>query len=182
MYYTIYKTTNTLNGMFYIGKHKTKNPNDRYLGSGDRLIYAVRKHGRKNFKKEILYIFDNESDMNAKEAEIVNAAFCLREDTYNITTGGLGGWLGLTLSEEHRKKLSISHMGIKHCHTTPHTEESKEKMSKSASTKLWRFKSPQGEIVEIYHLTKYCKDNNLYYPAMKRAGYKIRHYRGWIGL
>lgn len=36
-YYTIYKTTNLINGKIYIGKHQTKDPYDSYLGSGKRL-------------------------------------------------------------------------------------------------------------------------------------------------
>lgn len=60
MTYTIYKTTNLLNGMFYIGKHQTEDPNDSYLGSGVYLKRAIAKYGKCNFKKEVLYVFDSE--------------------------------------------------------------------------------------------------------------------------
>ncbi len=40
MYYTVYKTTNRIDGKIYIGSHKTKNPNDGHLGSGKHLKYA----------------------------------------------------------------------------------------------------------------------------------------------
>lgn len=92
MFYTIYKITNILDGKIYIGKHQTKNINDKYMGSGKQLKRAQSKHGIENFKKEILFQFDNEAEMNAKEAELVTEEFCLREDTYNLCPGGKGGW------------------------------------------------------------------------------------------
>lgn len=88
MFYTIYKTTNLLNGKYYIGKHQTYDPNDDYLGSGNLLKRAIKKYGRNNFKKEILHIFDNEADMNTKEKELV----VIHEDSYNLCDGGHGGW------------------------------------------------------------------------------------------
>lgn len=62
------------------------------MGSGKILKGSIAKHGIENFKKETLFQFDNESDMNAKEAELVAEEFCLREDTYNICVGGQGGF------------------------------------------------------------------------------------------
>lgn len=91
MRYTIYKTTNLLNGKFYIGKHQTKNPHDSYLGSGKALVNSIKKHGRSNFSKEILFDFDNEADMNAKEAELLTEDFVSRADNYNAGIGGEGG-------------------------------------------------------------------------------------------
>lgn len=88
MFFTIYKITNKLDGKFYIGKHKTKNLNDGYMGSGKVLKRAIKKHGLENFSKEILHIFDNEEDMNAKEIELV----VLSEQSYNLCRGGFGGF------------------------------------------------------------------------------------------
>lgn len=92
MYYTIYKTTNLINGKFYIGKHQTKNLDDGYMGSGKRLKRSIAKYGLENFKKEILYIFETEDEMNAKEKELVTEEFCQRENTYNLCEGGKGGF------------------------------------------------------------------------------------------
>lgn len=92
MLYTIYQTTNKIDGKTYIGKHVTKDLNDSYIGSGKHLRRAITKHGIENFIKETLFVFDNETDMNAKEAEIVTAEFVLQETNYNLCPGGQGGW------------------------------------------------------------------------------------------
>ena len=80
MVYTIYKVTNKINGKCYIGKHQTDDINDGYMGSGKLIKQAIRKYGLDNFSKEILFIFDNEDDMNVKERELV----VIGEGSYNI--------------------------------------------------------------------------------------------------
>lgn len=85
MYYTVYQTICLVNGKTYIGCHKTANPNDSYLGSGITLGYAIKKYGRGNFKKEVLFIFDNPQEMLDKERELVVVD---REKTYNLIRGG----------------------------------------------------------------------------------------------
>jgi len=92
MFYTVYQITNTIDGKTYIGKHQTSYLNDNYMGSGKHLKHAIDKYGIDKFEKKLLYVFDNEADMNAKEAELVTEEFCKREDTYNICPGGKGGW------------------------------------------------------------------------------------------
>ena len=88
MYYTIYKITNLINNKCYIGKHQTKNLEDGYMGSGKLLKRAIQKHGIENFTKEILFVFDNEKEMNDKEKELV----IVSEETYNLCEGGKGGF------------------------------------------------------------------------------------------
>lgn len=91
MYYTIYKTTNKINGKSYIGKHVTNNINDDYLGSGLLLNKAIKKYGRSCFEKKILYVYDNKHDMNSKEKELINENVVTSADYYNIALGGQGG-------------------------------------------------------------------------------------------
>jgi hypothetical protein len=92
MYYTIYKITNQIDGKIYIGSHKTKDLNDSYMGSGKYLKHAIEKHGIENFTKDILFVFDTPEEMYAKEADIVNDDFLALENTYNLKTGGFGGF------------------------------------------------------------------------------------------
>jgi len=141
MYYTVYKTTNQVNGKFYIGTHKTVDLNDNYMGSGSLLKRAIEKYGIENFKKEILFVFDNSEDMFAKEAEIVTEDFLVEENTYNLKIGGFGGfdYLNLKFDNQAHKKQHISKMNdirkLKYPNGTFYgknvTEKTKEKISKS---------------------------------------------------
>lgn len=88
MFYIIYEIMNLINGKIYIGAHKTSNIDDNYMGSGIAIKKAVKKYGKSNFSKRILWIFNNESEMWAKEAEIVNEQFVSRHDVYNQCLGG----------------------------------------------------------------------------------------------
>ena len=77
-----------MNNKIYIGLHRTENINDSYLGSGFILNKAIKKYGRNNFKKEVLFDFNNIQQMIDKEIELVNEEFIERTDTYNLITGG----------------------------------------------------------------------------------------------
>jgi hypothetical protein len=108
MNYLIYKITNIVNDKIYIGKHQTENINDTYFGSGVALERAIKKYGKQFFKKEILFIFNSEDEMNLKEREIVTEAFIARKDNYNKAIGGEGGsnFKGKKHTEETKRKLS----------------------------------------------------------------------------
>jgi group I intron endonuclease len=105
MFYTVYKITNKINNKFYIGKHQTENLNDAYMGSGKLIKAAIKKYGMDNFTKEILYVFDNEHDMNLKEKELV----ILSENSYNICEGGKGGfgYINSNLLQNTEKAIEV---------------------------------------------------------------------------
>lgn len=71
-YYGIYRITNLLNGKMYIGKHKTDNLDDKYMGSGTIIKMAVRKYGVENFRKEWLMFCEDEEEMNYMERVYVD--------------------------------------------------------------------------------------------------------------
>jgi len=89
--FTVYKITNLLNSRYYFGVHETSKPNDDYLGSGIVIKRAVKKYGRHNFTKEILFQFPSASEAYTKEVELLQFA---RQDPlcYNLHEGGQGGF------------------------------------------------------------------------------------------
>jgi hypothetical protein len=91
-HYTVYETTNLLNGKTYIGKHITNDPEDAYLGSGKLLRRAIEKYSRDVFQKTVLFDFDNEVDMNKKESQLVTEEYCALPSNYNLCRGGQGGF------------------------------------------------------------------------------------------
>lgn len=92
MFYLIYKITNLLNNKIYIGQHITKNKDDDYMGSGIQLKKDIQMFGLQHFKKEILLECQNRQELNKMQRLLVDEDFVLRQDTYNLKIGGLGGW------------------------------------------------------------------------------------------
>jgi len=84
----IYKTTNLLNGKFYVGKD-VKNKKT-YLGSGNILKQAIEKYGKENFKKEILEICTTLEELSEREKYWIKKLNAIGLG-YNLTEGGTGG-------------------------------------------------------------------------------------------
>lgn len=102
IYYYLYKITNTIDNKIYIGVHRTTNLDDGYPGSGTALKSAMKEYGKQFFTKEIIKFFDNEQELLEAEKEMVNEEFVNREDTYNLTLGGLSfHHLNKTMGEEY---------------------------------------------------------------------------------
>jgi hypothetical protein len=88
--YTVYKITNNLNGKFYIGVHKTENPNDLYMGSGRAIKEAIKKHGKENFSKSIILITENKNQAYDLEKKLTENF--VENNNYNMRLGGVGGF------------------------------------------------------------------------------------------
>jgi hypothetical protein len=144
MNYIIYKTTNEINGKYYIGCHQTDNINDGYLGSGKHLRYAIKKYGIDNFKFEILYSVLSKEEMFELERNIVNEDLVKNPQTYNLKIGGSGGNPGIVGAFKGKK----------------HSEETKQNIRDNIkNSKTW--KSPWERSVEKYGYDEACRLNSL---------------------
>lgn len=139
MFYLIYKITNLINNRIYIGCHKTRDPDDKYMGSSKSLANDIKIYGLTNFKKEILHYLTSEAEMLIKEREIVNEDFVKLDSTYNKILGGSGSFTDINL-----KKLNIygkngqlgyggenliPSKGYKKCHTPEVAKKRGKKLS-----------------------------------------------------
>jgi len=90
-YHFIYKTTNLINGKYYVGMHSTSKLDDGYLGSGTKLRRSIRKYGKDNFKLEILEFFGSREKLVEREEAIVNEYLLQDPMCMNLKIGGKGG-------------------------------------------------------------------------------------------
>lgn len=157
--HTVYVVVNQINQKFYIGYHSTTNPNDDYLGSGVQIRRAVRKYGRANFKKHVVFVSDSELEALEYEAEVLRVHL-ESPDCYNIVPGGRGGpavgRLGaLAMHQKYTKEdrsgwasessnpeksriamRELNQNGHKFFHGKTHSIETKALMSKRAVERL----------------------------------------------
>lgn len=127
MHHIIYKTTNKLNGRFYIGMHSTENLNDGYLGSGKRLKAELKKYGKGNFERAVLHELPSRKLLESREREIVNEELLADPLCLNLKNGGEGG--GRIWSEEHQVKFAKAGGAVSGRKNIPtmFTEEAKKK-------------------------------------------------------
>jgi len=116
----VYETRNLVSGKVYVGVHLQDGEDfDGYLGSGTALLAAIAKHGAESFERRTLFVCGSLDEAYTREAEVVTEEFCKREDTYNIKTGGRGGY-GHRHTEESRQRLRDYRQGRTH---SPETRE-----------------------------------------------------------
>ena len=181
----VYKWTDLYNGKYYIGSHRG-DINDGYIGSGYYFKKAYKKR-KECFSREILYIGKDYIEL---EEFILQELDCKNDvNSYNLTNNARGVSMqsketkikiseskkGNTFfSKEHRQKLSLAKKGKLHpCYGTQgyvkgmkHSKESKLKMSKSKSRKV------------------FCELKNKTYQSVKEAsldlGVSVSHINNMI--
>ena len=130
----IYLTTDTTNGMQYVGQHhynKEGELDPNYHGSGI-IISRIYKERPETLKEEYLKTCYSDSEMNDDEKYYIKLYDTLWPNGYNLSEGGDGG----VPCEETRRKISNSLKGLfsgeKHPMFGKHqSEESRRKMSSS---------------------------------------------------
>lgn len=123
--YIIYKTTNLVNGKFYIGKHKQEGTDfGGYLGSGHVIKRAIKRYGKENFVRETLATFEDEQTCYLAEKQFLSEHWT-NNQCYNLESGGRGG---KTLSDEARANMSRA---AKNRAPRSQTNETKRKISEA---------------------------------------------------
>jgi hypothetical protein len=161
----VYITTNLINNKRYIGDHATNNLNDNYLGSGLGIHNAIKKYGKKNFKKEILEFFSSKKEAYESQEKYISEYNTLKPNGYNNNKRGGYGITGLN-SEQKSLKLSKANKGKKiseehknairlFMSTFKHTEETKQKLRKPKSKTDKYKESKIGEKNPMYHISLY---------------------------
>jgi group I intron endonuclease len=145
-YYYIYLTKNIVNNKKYIGWHATNKLYDGYIGSGHYLQRSINKYGKNNFLNGIIEFCD-ENNFLQREKYWIKELNTMTPNGYNLTEGGEGAigykhtlenlklFKKRRFSEESKRKMSLSHKGKKINHKVIHSQETREKISKTLSDK-----------------------------------------------
>lgn len=105
----IYETTNNVDGKKYIGKciFGRLNGWKNYLGSGLYLKRAIKKYGKDNFSREILFLAVDAEELNELEEFVIRTSNAVQSnDYYNLKNTAIGGDIFTT----HPRKEEIREM------------------------------------------------------------------------
>jgi len=137
----IYKTTNLITNKIYVGLDTKNNPN--YLGSGTIIKLSIKKYGKENFKKEILFESTTETIEQMVEMEVfwINKLNSFVPGIgYNIINTVMYNRYGKLNSEESNKKRSEK---LKGKNNPMFGKKQSEESNKKRSEKMKGEKSPR---------------------------------------
>jgi group I intron endonuclease len=184
----IYKTTNLLNGKWYIGKDSKGYPG--YLGSGIHLKAAIEKYGKENFSKEVLQECSTMDELNNAEIEWIEKTNAVNDpQSYNLAQGGQGGDLSEFMnfekkkgrnihSDEERKKRSENWKGDKNPqYGKTLSEEHKQKMINANRNRDYFFSDDHREKLRQAQIGKKLSDETKRKMSESRKGKKRGPYK-----
>ena len=141
MYGYIYKTTNLVNNMIYIGQKKSMNLITTYFGSGLYICRAVKKYSRSCFKVELIAEGYDRKALDILEKYYIKTYERLvgKDMMYNLAAGGHGhhglghpAWnKGIPRTEECKEKIRLANKLFPHSHRRSgwhHTPEALKKI------------------------------------------------------
>ena len=167
LFHILYKTTNLINGKYYIGRHSTNNLNDGYLGSGISLNKAINKYGIHNFKREILHMCDTYIEVCAMEELFVNKEFIESESNYNLCTGGYN--IGIT---SYKSRLKQSNSLKRHYQDPSNLKDSSERAKRYWDT-------PEGRLQASFRTKSTHGKPEVKDRISKSQKISIKHIRPW---
>lgn len=135
MDWIVYKHTNLVNGLIYIGitcQGIEKRWQAGYRGN-PHFYNAIQKYSEENFSHEILFEGLTQEEAFEKEIETI-AKYDATNPTigYNISKGGSAPMIGRHHTEEAKKLFSEQRKGTNNAfYGKHHTKETKEKIAKS---------------------------------------------------
>ena len=129
----VYKITNLIDGKIYVGQtRRTLEERFNQHSRADTILgRAIRKYGKKNFKREILETCKTPEELNEREKFWIKFYDCMTPKGYNRTDGGENAML----SEEVRQQISESLIGF--------YEEHPEALEKISEDQKKRFSNPE---------------------------------------
>jgi group I intron endonuclease len=172
----VYRITNMLNGMQYIGV--TVNPKRRFQShcrpaKTTRLLLknAIQKHGKENFRMEVL-LQATQAYCYEMEPRIIAAYGTLKPSGYNLTAGGMGslgliGQMNGCYGRNGPKHPNFGKSGYRK--GIPHTEETKAKMR---AARLGRKQSEEVK-AKIGAAQKAKFADATYIEKMKQSGFCV---------
>ena len=156
----IYQITNLINNKKYIGK--TERTLDERFKEHCRfkrigvmpICDAIKKYGKNNFIAETIFETNDLVTLNEMEIKFIE----LKKPEYNVAPGGIGGNLfeGKKQSEDSINKRI-------------------QKQSKN-----YTFLNENGDVINVFNLNKFCRDNNLSQSTMRSVFYgRINVHKGY---
>lgn len=162
----IYKTTNLINGKFYVGKDEKNKPD--YLGSGINLQRAIKKYGKENFIKETLEVCLTREELVEREKYWIKETKAQKLG-YNIADGG---WGGNTYTEETKQRISQFFKGR---YISPETIE-KRKQTRAKNPEKYKLSEERKKSIGDFHRgknnyekMKTCKNYSLKFSEKKNS-------------
>lgn len=178
MIWSIYLLTNHRNYKIYVGQTR-RLVHKRFIGhcskkkTVSKIHSAIKKYGRESFSIEVIDVAFSQNEANFKEEFWIKTLKSTERNIgYNVLSEVKGireTNTGKKFSEVHKMKMSLS------------MTENRKKALLELNEKEWVVISPDGEILNIKNLQKFCEANGLDPANMVRLTTTCdrSYHKGW---